>query len=138
MQAEARELAVDLVYDLIYGVIKTTSSSMTGEDLDQIYDLLMEGEPQPALSLIRLSLDLDRYTDPFLQSVIERLAGELENRPVPSSMLRRMVIQHLMLFHVPIQSRAAIAAKLDFRQERIEGSSSSRSLTPSGRPRHVV
>jgi predicted phosphodiesterase len=108
-----KELAKKFLFNfcgwITFTVLKNISKSLGSRDTKDIIDKVIKDDPNVARRLIGISVSLDHnYSIPHYD--ITKLYDEIENNLLSSSILRRMVFQHLHLFEVPFVEKQKICS----------------------------
>lgn len=108
-----KELAKKFLFNfcgwITFTVLKNISKSLGSRDTKDIIDKVIKDNPNVARRLIGISVSLDHnYSIPHYD--ITKLYDEIENNLLSSSILRRMVFQHLHLFEVPFVEKQKICS----------------------------
>ena len=112
VETRADNFVYYVVMSTAHGFIKRISYAVGSEYLKETYKLISDDRSPVAIDLINTSIKLDHFKNfPFDESV--KLYADLRKNPFTSSILRRMVRDHLYLYPVDYDVRQSICAKLD-------------------------
>ncbi|NBB87899.1 MAG: hypothetical protein GVY12_16985 [Bacteroidetes bacterium] len=126
LRERAKKAVSGLFQLLAFGMIKRIAHSVGSAELSKTYDRLKEKWDTPAVKLVDASLALD-YTRKAPHSRAIQLAEEFEDKPLPLSVLRYLVVQYFYLFPVDdFQVKQRVCQALDISYSRVQGADPSR------------
>ena len=131
VDSRAKESLTGLVHVLSYGLIKRVSKAVGSRDLFNTYERLMEESGTPAFSLINSALNLDNSSE-FPYVLINHLASDFEDAPLPLSVLRHLVAAHFHLFPVDFKTKQRISSTIGIKYSNLHLSSPRARMLPSG------
>ena len=101
-----------LCNQISYSFIKKISDSIGTEYLKNILEKVYQKQDYNSVKLIKLAIKLDHFTG-FPDSDIKRLKKEFDGAPLPSHIMKRLVINHLYLFPTNHKQKSRILSLLD-------------------------
>lgn len=111
IEEQATSHFVGMTYGVINGVIKKVATSIGSKEAAEIYGLLQQSGPSPAVTLLNqaIALHFTRKMD------IPRLAEsyeKLKNNPVCLRILKDLAIQHIYMFPVGYKEKQQLSSLL--------------------------
>lgn len=103
---------------LAYFFVRKISHAAGSEYLRATYDELVRGEPSVAMSLIDTSVRLDHLRPMNVERVID-VYRHVHKNLLSSSILRRLVRDHLYLYPVPIEVKQRVCSKLNIKFDNV-------------------
>ena len=101
-----------LCNQISYSFIKKISDSIGTEYLKNILEKVYQKNDFNSVKLIKLAIKLDHFTG-FPDSDIKRLKKEFDGAPLPSHIMKRLVINHLYLFPTGHKQKSKILSLLN-------------------------
>ena len=117
----AQETLTGLAHALSYGMVRKIGRSVGSRELSNTFERLLGESPTPSYRLINSSLELDHNPD-FPALSIRETAFQFEDKPLPLSVLRHLVVSHFHLFPVDFRTKQSICASLDIKYSSLQRS----------------
>ena len=108
LENEAQSIFLMLTYGAIFGVLRKISMAIGSREAEQVYKIIEESSPTPAIKLINQSIYM-QFSKKMDIEKIKRLNGMLMKNPTCSRILREVVIQHIYMFPVEYSDKQKIA-----------------------------
>lgn len=100
-----------LTYGVISGVLRKIASSIGSQEAYLIYKEIEEKSATPAISLIRISIDLQFNKNMDIKRVSD-CVERLKDNPVCMRILKEMIIQHIYMFPVEYKEKQKLSSLL--------------------------
>ncbi|MDG2942084.1 TIR domain-containing protein [Exercitatus varius] len=107
----AEKAYLHMTYFVINGLLRKISSSIGSKDARQIYQLIEERKPTPAIMLIRQSIDI-HFTKKIDIKSLALINEKLKDNPVCLRILKEIVLQHIYMFPVKYQEKQQLSELL--------------------------
>ncbi len=101
-----------MIFLTSYGMIKRVSYAVGSEQLEETYKLISDSRTPTSVALIDLSIKLDHFRR-FPMGEVKEIKKLAEKNGFATSLLRRMVRDHLYLYPVNLRVRQQVCAELD-------------------------
>jgi len=100
-----------LTYGVISGVLRKIASSIGSQEAYSIYKRIEEKSATPAVSLIRISIDLQFNKNMDIRRVSDCVES-LKDNPVCTRILKEMIVQHIYMFPVEYKEKQKLSSLL--------------------------
>lgn len=124
----AKHSILGLTQTISYSTIKRIAASVGSPSLTETYNRLIQQYNTPAVHLIHSSLQLDHAAN-FPQSNLVQLGKKLDNKFLPLSILKHMVVNHFHLFPVHFRSKQKVCDGLGISYKRLQSTNPKARLT---------
>ncbi len=110
-----------------FGIIKRISSAVGSPELERTYDKVGQALPFTATRLTNMAIRLDQVGG-FPEDDLIAMAASLAKAPLPASVLRWLVLNHVTLFPVPFRERQSVFEAVGIKYAESIGANPNRRL----------
>ncbi|NHH85339.1 TIR domain-containing protein [Cobetia sp. MB87] len=108
----AENAYLHLTYGVINAVVRKISTSVGSKEAMQIYRMIEDREPTPALHLLKLSIELYFFKKINIDS-IETCMTKLSDNTVCARIVKELVVRHIYMFPVNFKDKQKLSSLLN-------------------------
>ena len=117
LEDEAQSIFLFITYGAIFGVLRKISLAIGSKEAEQVYKIIEQTSPTPAVKLINQSIYM-QFSKNMDIDQIRKLNEILMKNPTCLRILKEIVIQHIYMFPIEISDKQRIAEILQIPVER--------------------